>query len=88
MAASACRAARAPGAPSDRETPSPGPQRMGEFGRSGPQLPHDKAALQEHLKEIQEDLRPTTRPTASRERGPSGRNLIKHVPEIGNVSGL
>jgi hypothetical protein len=30
---------------------------MGEFGRSGPQLPHDKAAQHEHLKEVQEDLR-------------------------------
>jgi hypothetical protein len=30
---------------------------MGEFGRSGPQLPHDEAAQREHLKEVEEDLR-------------------------------
>lgn len=30
---------------------------MGEFGRSGPQLPHDEAAQREHLKEVDEDLR-------------------------------
>ena len=30
--------------------------RMGEFGRSGPQLHHDEAAQREHLKEVQEDL--------------------------------
>jgi hypothetical protein len=30
---------------------------VGEFGRSGPQLPHDKASQKEHLKEVEEDLR-------------------------------
>ena len=30
---------------------------MGEFGRSGPQLPHDEAAQREHLQEVGEDLR-------------------------------
>ena len=30
---------------------------MGEFGRSGPQLPHDEAAQREHLREVDEDLR-------------------------------
>jgi hypothetical protein len=30
---------------------------MGEFGRSGPQLPHDEAAPREHLKEVDEDVR-------------------------------
>ncbi len=30
---------------------------MGEFGRSGPQLPHDEAAQRAHLKEVDEDLR-------------------------------
>jgi hypothetical protein len=30
---------------------------MGEFGRSGPQLPHDEAAQREHLKEVDEDVR-------------------------------
>jgi hypothetical protein len=30
---------------------------MGEFGRSGPQLPHDEVAQREHLKEVDEDLR-------------------------------
>lgn len=30
---------------------------MGEFGRSGPQLPHDEAAQREHLKEVEDDLR-------------------------------
>jgi hypothetical protein len=30
---------------------------MGEFGRSGPQVPHDEAAQREHLNEIEEDLR-------------------------------
>jgi hypothetical protein len=30
---------------------------MGEFGRSGPQLPHDEAAQREHLQEVEEDLR-------------------------------
>ena len=29
---------------------------MGEFGRSGPQLPHDEASQKEHLKEVEEDL--------------------------------
>jgi hypothetical protein len=30
---------------------------MGEFGRSGPQLPHDEAAQREHLQEVEEDFR-------------------------------
>lgn len=30
---------------------------MGEFGRSGSQLPHDEAAQREHLNEVSEDLR-------------------------------
>jgi hypothetical protein len=30
---------------------------MGEFGRSGPQLPHDELAQREHLKDVEEDLR-------------------------------
>lgn len=30
---------------------------MGEFGRSGSQLPHDEAAQREHLNEVDEDLR-------------------------------
>jgi hypothetical protein len=29
---------------------------MSEFGRSGPQLPHDEASQKEHLKEVEEDL--------------------------------
>jgi hypothetical protein len=29
---------------------------MGEFGRSGPQLPHDETIQREHLKEVEEDL--------------------------------
>ena len=29
---------------------------MGEFGRSGPQFPHDEASQKEHLKEVEEDL--------------------------------
>jgi hypothetical protein len=30
---------------------------MGEFGRSGSQLPHDEAAQREHLKDVDENLR-------------------------------
>jgi hypothetical protein len=30
---------------------------MGEFGRSGPQLPHEEAAQREHFKEVEDDLR-------------------------------
>jgi len=30
---------------------------VSEFGRSGPWLPHDEAAQQEHLEEVGEDLR-------------------------------
>ena len=30
---------------------------MGEFGRTGPQLPHEEAAQREHFKEVDEDLR-------------------------------
>ena len=29
---------------------------VSEFGRSGPQLPHDEASQKEHLKELEEDL--------------------------------
>jgi hypothetical protein len=30
---------------------------MGEFGRSGPKLPHDEAAQREHLNEVEDDFR-------------------------------
>jgi hypothetical protein len=29
---------------------------MGEFGRSGGPLPHDRASTEEHFKELEEDL--------------------------------
>jgi hypothetical protein len=29
---------------------------VSEFGRSGPQLPHDEASQKEHLREVEEDL--------------------------------
>ena len=29
---------------------------MSEFGRSGPPLPHDQAAMEEHFKEVGEDI--------------------------------
>ena len=32
------------------------PGRMGEFGRSGGPLPHDRASTEEHFKELEEDL--------------------------------
>jgi hypothetical protein len=64
---------------------------MGEFGRSGPQLPHYDAAQREHLKEVQEDLhrdQEADRVANGRSRRPTWRlgHLVVLVGAIGFVA--